>query len=158
MRKEARNVVSWVIRLLLLAATVSAMVAAEAKPVEKIIQRKAKKHGIRPKLLYAIACVESRLRPTAVGTKDDRGLFQLRERYFGERASFDPVVNADAAAAYLAWLKERPACAKHGRFYYACFNRGPNGIAKLTLDEVASLEYVKRVEAVRSSGYCAGAT
>lgn len=110
--------------------------------IEDVIRQAAFVHGIDAELMLAIAHVESSMNPRAVGTNDDTGLFQLRKKFFGDEASFDPVVNANAAARYLAWLKKRPACRAYGKAWFICYNRGPNSLA---VDEPKQNKYYKRV-------------
>lgn len=156
MRKKTRNVYVWVIRLLLLAATTCAVVASEAQTreeVKQIITEVADEYELDRGLLLAIARTESNFNPRARGAADDRGLFQLRKRYFGAGASTTCArTNARTAAAYLAWLRERPACKQYGRYWYVCFNRGLN---RKALTNVKKFDYTVKVERARTQ-YAAG--
>lgn len=152
MRKETRNVYVWIIRLLLLSATTCAVVASEAQTVKEIINKEADRYELDRGLLLAIATVESNLNPRAKGASDDVGLFQLRQRYFGSNASTCAKTNARTAAAYLAWLRERPACKQYGRYWYVCFNRGLN---RKPLTNVKKFDYTVKVERARTQ-YAAG--
>ena len=148
MRKKTRNVYTWIIRLLLFSAIAGAVVVAEARPeLEQLIKTEAKKHGLDDRTVLAIARVESGLNPRAIGAAKEVGLFQLRPEYFGASASKDPRINTRAAAAYLAWLRERPGCAAYGRYWYVCYNRGPN---RFRLTNVANFDYVIKVERARA--------
>lgn len=136
-------------------AVVAAGVIAEAqtiKTTEEIIIEIADEYKLDRGLLLAIATVESNLNPSAKGAADDVGLFQLRQRYFGANASTCVKTNARTAAAYLAWLRERPACKQYGRYWYVCFNRGLN---RKPLTSVKKFNYTVKVERARTQ-YAAG--
>lgn len=128
------------------------MVASEAQTVKEIINKEADRYELDRGLLLAIATVESNLNPRAKGSADDVGLFQLRQRYFGANASTCARTNARTAAAYLAWLRERPACKQYGRYWYVCFNRGLN---RKPLTNVKKFDYTVKVERARTQ-YAAG--
>lgn len=134
-------------------AVVAAGVIAEAQTtIEEIINKEADRYELDRGLLLAIATVESNLNPSAKGAADDVGLFQLRQRYFGVNASTCAKTNARTAAAYLAWLRERPACKQYGRYWYVCFNRGLN---RKPLTNVKKFDYTVKVERARTQ-YAAG--
>lgn len=149
MWNKATDVDSWLTTVRALSAALAMLLAASQasadnkQQVREIIIKEADKHGIDRNLLLAIASVESGFNPSAVGTLDDRGLFQLRQKFFGADASFDPKRNARAAAAYLAWLRRRPSCNRYGKYWYVCFNRGPSADP---LTDVSKFEYARKVE------------
>lgn len=152
MRKETRNVYIWVIRLLLLAATTCAVVASEAKAneeIKQIIIEEADKHGLDSTLLLSMARVESSFNPRARGAIGEVGLYQLRPEYFGADASDCPRRNTATAARFLLWHKQRPACAKFGRYFFLCHNIGATKARKLSLTEARNHPYTKKVEAAR---------
>ncbi|KAB2962226.1 MAG: lytic transglycosylase domain-containing protein [Thermoanaerobaculia bacterium] len=83
-----------------------------AVPWSEAIFAAAKRHGLNPALVAAVARVESAFDPRAVSSKGARGLMQLMPatgRRFGLRPHelFDPVKNLDAGVRYLAWLAAR---------------------------------------------------
>lgn len=130
------------------ALVMAGVIVAEAKQdLQTIIKEEAVKNGLDNGTVLAIARVESGLNPKAIGAAKEVGLFQLRPEFFGRHASHDPRTNARAAAAYLAWLRQRPACAAYGRYWYVCYNRGPN---RFRLTNVANFAYVKKVERARA--------
>lgn len=134
------------------AAIAGALVAAEAKAqteeeqVKQIIIEEADKHGLDSTLLLSLARVESSFNPRARGAIGEVGLFQLRPEFHGAGASFCPEENTRAAAAYLAKLKKLPACKQYGRYWYVCYNRGPN---RRPLTNPAKFDYAVKVEAAR---------
>lgn len=152
MRQKTRNVYVWVIRLLLLAAVTGAVVASEAQTreeVKQIITEVADEYQLDRGLLLGIAFTESSFNPRARGTIGERGLYQLRPEYFGADASDCPRRNTATAARFLLWQKQRPACAKFGRYYYLCHNIGATRARKLSLTEARNHPYTKKVEAAR---------
>ncbi|MBP1642123.1 MAG: soluble lytic murein transglycosylase-like protein [Acidobacteria bacterium] len=81
-------------------------------PWSEAIFAAARRHGLNPALIAAVARVESAFDPRAVSSKGARGLMQLMPatgRRFGLRPHelFDPVKNLDAGTRYLAWLADR---------------------------------------------------
>ena len=83
-----------------------------AAPWSEAIFAAARRHGLNPELIAAVARVESAFDPRAVSSKGARGLMQLMPatgRRFGLRPHelFDPEKNLDAGARYLAWLAGR---------------------------------------------------
>jgi soluble lytic murein transglycosylase-like protein len=72
----------------------------------------ARRHGLNPSLLAAVARVESRFDPRAVSHRGARGLMQVMPatgRRLGLRPAelFDPEKNLDAGARYLRQLADR---------------------------------------------------
>jgi len=92
-----------------LPAVVEAWRAAAGKFAE-LIDGTARRHGIEPGLLAAVAAVESNFDPFAVSNKGACGIVQLipatAER-FGVSNLFDASENLDGGAGYLRWLLDR---------------------------------------------------
>ncbi len=133
---------------LLIASIGVAAVLADGKPltgqqVTQLANVIGSKYGIEPDLLYAIARVESKFNPYAVGTSHGEiGLMQLRPEYF-PGASFIPKQNMELAAKYLVKLKK--LCSHRGPAWYTCFNTGPNAV----IHHPRLLLYYKRIESAR---------
>ena len=75
-----------------------------------MIALSARRHGVDPALLAAVAEAESNFDPFAVSHKGAEGLLQLMPmtaRRFGVQDSFDPEQNVEGAAQYLEWLLSR---------------------------------------------------
>lgn len=98
------------------------------------------KYGVDAHLIYAIAKVESQLKPHAVGSSHGEiGLMQLRPKYFPD-ASFDPYKNMEMATRYLVKLK-RVCTQKYGDAWFVCYNVGPNK----KLANAKQFKYYKKV-------------
>jgi soluble lytic murein transglycosylase-like protein len=85
---------------------------APATPFGAEIYDAARRHGVNPALLAAMARVESAFDPEAVSHAGARGLMQLMPATaarFGVATDelFDPVRNLEASAGYVAWLTRR---------------------------------------------------
>lgn len=85
---------------------------APATPYGEILFETARRHGLNPDVMAAMARAESAFDPAAVSPKGARGLLQLMPATaarFGVESGdlFDPAHNAEAAARYLVWLRER---------------------------------------------------
>lgn len=81
-------------------------------PFGREIFEAAKRHGVNPAVLAAMAKVESAFDPRAVSHAGARGLMQLMPataRRFGVELHelFDPERNLEASARYVAWLTRR---------------------------------------------------
>lgn len=81
-------------------------------PWGDLLYEAARRHGLNPALLEAVARAESAFDPRAVSSRGARGLMQLMPATgsrFGiaPRDLFDPEKNVDAGARYLAWLADR---------------------------------------------------
>ncbi len=107
--------------------------------IEKIIVNSARAHKINPDLALAIAEVESRFNPQAVGLVGEVGIFQLRPEYHHvSRGNVNR--NVDVAMKYLAQLKHE--CRQYGDAYFVCFNYGP----KRKLKHPRLFPYYKKVQ------------
>ena len=82
-------------------------VRTRARVYEPHIARAAARYGVEPRLLWAIAFLESRFNPRAVSRKGARGLMQFvpsTGRRYGlktVRELHDPALSIDAAARYV---------------------------------------------------------
>lgn len=81
-------------------------------PHRSTIEEAARRHGLNPALVAAVARVESAFDERAVSYKGAHGIMQLMPATaarFGLRRHqlFDPELNIDTGARYLAWLAER---------------------------------------------------
>lgn len=99
-------------------------------------------YGIDPKLLTAIAIVESSGRESAVGSLGEIGLMQMRPE-FHPCASFDAVESALCAARYLKKLKKLKQ-SKWGNAWFVSYNYGPNK----KVDEPKKTSYYVKVTRV----------
>jgi hypothetical protein len=96
--------------------------SAEAKYPE-LIRKEAIKQGISPELAVAVATVESRLNPNAVGSKGEIGLFQLRPELYPNAQLLNPNVNIKLGIAHLKyWKKHCPV--KEQFAWISCYNQG----------------------------------
>jgi soluble lytic murein transglycosylase-like protein len=81
-------------------------------PYGDLIHRVGRRHGVSPRLIAAVARVESAFDPRAVSSKGARGLMQLMPATalrFGLELEqiFQPEKNLEAGVRYLKWLTER---------------------------------------------------
>lgn len=81
-------------------------------PYGELIHDAARRHGLNPELLAAVARAESAFRPDAVSPKGARGLMQLMPataQRFGltPDQAFEPSKALDAGGRYLRWLADR---------------------------------------------------
>lgn len=86
--------------------------APPATPFGAAIHTAARRHGLNPALVAAVARAESAFDPEAVSHKGARGLLQLMPATasrFGVSVEelFDPAKNLEAGTRYLAWLIRR---------------------------------------------------
>jgi soluble lytic murein transglycosylase-like protein len=108
----------------------------------------ARRHGLDPELVLAVAGVESGLRPRAVSPKGARGLMQLMPptaREMGVTDIFDPVQNLDGGTRYL-----REMLARYDgdlKRALAAYNAGPGAVDKYkgVPPYRETLAYVRRV-------------
>ncbi|MEM9553914.1 MAG: lytic transglycosylase domain-containing protein [Acidobacteriota bacterium] len=83
-----------------------------AVPYGELMHAAARRHGLNPRLVEAVARAESAFRADAVSPKGARGLMQLMPataRRFGLEPdqAFEPASALDAGARYLRWLADR---------------------------------------------------
>lgn len=100
--------------------------------LQAIIQRVARRHGMSPALVHAVASVESNLNPTAVSMKGSQGAMQLtpatgaRYGLSGPHAWRDPARNIDAGARHLKDLLARYR--GNVPLALAAYNAGPGAV------------------------------
>lgn len=109
--------------------------------IVEIIERKAVKYGIDPKLAVAIAMTESSLNPNAVGSLGEIGLFQLRPEFHDVRPG-DIKHNVELAMRYLSYVKNR-CLRRYDAAWFVCFNTGPN--RKKLIERPQEFSYYKKV-------------
>ena len=109
--------------------------------IVKIIERKAVKYGIDPKLAVAIAMTESNLNPNAVGSLGEIGLFQLRPEFHDVKQG-DIKHNVELAMRYLSYVKNR-CLRRYDVAWFVCFNTGPN--RKKLIERPQEFSYYKKV-------------
>jgi hypothetical protein len=84
--------------------------ARDLSELEKMAEDTARRHGLEPSLVRAVAAVESGFRPAAVSPKGAQGLMQLMPstaRSLGVEDAFDPASNLDGGTRHLRTLLER---------------------------------------------------
>src|SRR5690606_32727266 len=109
--------------------------------IVKIIERKAMKYGIDPKLAVSIAMTESSLNPNAVGSLGEIGLFQLRPEFHDVKQG-DIKHNVELAMRYLSYVKNR-CLRRYDVAWFVCFNTGPN--RKKLIERPQEFSYYKKV-------------
>lgn len=129
-----------VIVMMLLAALTA--VGAESRYKDTIVKT-ALAHEVDPTLALAIAEVESRFKPDAVGTRGEIGLYQLRPEFHGKDVK-QPKKNIEKAMVYLARIKKN-CYPRYGEAYFICFNYGPN--RRLKVDPSATRYYQRVIKA-----------
>ncbi len=83
---------------------------ARAARYEPIIAAAARRHGVDPRVLWTIAYLETRFRPSLVSPANAAGLMQFipsTARRFGLGDRFDPAASIDAAARYVRFLSRQ---------------------------------------------------
>jgi soluble lytic murein transglycosylase-like protein len=113
----------WVytVYFLVIVAIIGTMASAKAETITNIIVKTAEREGVEPDLALAIANVESRMNPQAVGSLGEIGIFQLRPEYHNVHKG-NVRGNIEVAIRYLAQLKT--TCAKYQDAYFVCYNYG----------------------------------
>ncbi len=99
--------------------------------IGRLIDRIARKHGMDPELVRAVARVESNYNPRAISPKGARGVMQLlpetAER-FGVADAYDPAQNIEGGVRYLKFLRDRfPGKLS---LVLAAYNAGENAVRK----------------------------
>ena len=112
---------------------VAKAVGSAAGPAElrRLAEDAARRHGLDPGLVMAVAGVESAFQPRAVSPKGAQGLMQLMPgtaRDLGVSDPFDPAANLDGGTRYL-----RDLLAKYDGDLpkaLAAYNAGPGAVAR----------------------------
>jgi soluble lytic murein transglycosylase-like protein len=115
----------------LAAARTAVSATAGAEEIRRLAVDAARRHGLDPDLVVAVAAVESAFRPTAVSPKGAQGVMQLMPgtaRDLGVLDPLDPAANVDAGTRYLRDLLARfdgdlPKA-------LAAYNAGPGAVAR----------------------------
>jgi len=97
--------------------------------IEVVIDRAARREGLRPELLRAVISRESAWRPCALSSKGAQGLMQLMPEtagMLGVDDPFDPEQNVDGGARFLGYLLGR----YNGNLALAlaAYNAGPTAV------------------------------
>ncbi|HVR69568.1 MAG TPA: lytic transglycosylase domain-containing protein [Vicinamibacteria bacterium] len=113
------------------AASKAAGATAGAPELRRLASLAARRHGLDPELVLAVANVESAFRPRAVSPRGAQGLMQLMPgtaRDLGVADPFDPAANLDGGTRYL-----RDLLAKYDGDLpkaLAAYNAGPGAVAR----------------------------
>ncbi len=99
--------------------------------IGRLIDRFARKHGMDPELVKAVARVESNYNPTAISPKGALGVMQLlpaTAKRFGVADAYDPAQNIEGGIRYLKFLRDRfPG---NLSLVLAAYNAGENAVRK----------------------------
>ncbi len=99
--------------------------------IGRLIDRIARKHGMDPELVKAVARVESNYNPTAISPKGALGVMQLlpatAER-FGVANAYDPAQNIEGGIRYLKFLRDQ--FPDNLSLVLAAYNAGENAVRK----------------------------
>ena len=121
------------------------MVTLNSAQIISLIMTLAPAYNIDPHLAVAVATVESRLNPKAVGGVGEIGLFQLKPAsvpHYSKPDLFNPVLNITAGLEYLKYSKER--CHTRENFtWLICYNAGVKGAKKIK--DPTQFDYYKKV-------------
>lgn len=100
------------------------------QPIQRIVEERARTHGVDPLLVESVIQVESNFNPRAISSKGAEGLMQLMPataRSLGVANSFDPAQNIDAGVRYLKYLQ---SLYQDDRLVLAAYNAGPKAVEK----------------------------
>lgn len=118
-------------------------------PYSQCFEQSATKHGLDATFIAAVASVESGLDPRAVSSADALGLMQIkwpltaRELNIYKREDlFDPCINIDAGARYLAQLNKRFASSL---LALAAYHVGPTRVDNTKLVPARALSYIEKI-------------
>lgn len=112
------------------AAPADAVDASDAGQFAPMINAAAKRYGVDPTLVAAVARAESSFNPRAISEAGAKGLMQLMDataRQLGVADSFDPEQNVDGGTKFLGEMMRRfgkPELA------LAAYNAGPGAVSK----------------------------
>lgn len=103
---------------------------------------------VEPKVAIAVAAVESRFQPNAIGEAGEIGLFQImpfvaKKRGFTPKQLHDPIINTYLGLELIKEAKDK--CPhKHGIEYLVCYNYGAKNAKKIK--HPAKFPYVRKVK------------
>jgi hypothetical protein len=126
----------------------------------ELIEAAAKKYGLDPKLLSAVAAAESNFEPRAISRKNAQGVMQLLPQTSARLEvlnPFDPAQSIDAGARYLKELLDR--FNGNVKFALAAYNAGPERVVQYggippyreTQDYVAKITKSAAQQSMKSS-------
>ena len=99
--------------------------------IGRLIDRIARKHGMDPELVKAVAKVESNYNPTAISPKGALGVMQLlpaTAQRFGVADAYNPAQNIEGGIRYLKFLRDQfPG---NLSLVLAAYNAGENAVRK----------------------------
>ncbi len=106
-----------------------ASIGARARGYEPYMLRSAKRYGVDPRVLWAIAFMETRFRPGLVSEKGARGMMQFMPATaarFRLADPFNPVAAIEAAARYVRFLSQK--FASQPALVLAAYNAGEGAV------------------------------
>jgi soluble lytic murein transglycosylase-like protein len=108
----------------------------------------AQLNGVSPQLAVAVASVESKMNPKAVGSVGEIGLFQVKPSSVGlsRQQLFDPATNIVAGVEYLKHVKKH-CHTKEDFTFVICYNAGVTGAKRIKHPKQFS--YYKKVMEVK---------
>lgn len=117
---------------------------------DAFIERVARENGLSPRLIKAVALVESAMNPHAVSSKGAQGLMQLMPetaRQYGVVDAFDPLENIRAGARHLRSLLDEFGGDR--RLALAAYNAGSGAVRRAggVPDYPETRAYIRSVEA-----------